>query len=37
MLTETTRTQDQLIEIFDLEPLGPTHLGHTPKTDHDLP
>ena len=37
MLTETTPTQDQLIEIFDLNRWTPPHLGHTPKTDHDRP
>ena len=30
MLTETSRDQDRLIDIFDLKRLAPTHLGHTP-------
>jgi transposase len=31
MLTETTNTQDQLTQIFDLTKMGATQLGHTPK------
>ena len=36
MLTETTTTQDQLVEIFDTTPLGPHTLGHRPKQDQNL-